>query len=248
MSAAKWIWITGAILLGVVINTPVGWIMTAILIGCLYDPPWTRLAMRGGSDYRQGRKITSIVLTSIMGLGSWSMMADRRTMAEADKVLADSQKTLASLEEQFPSENKNQEWEYTSDVDVMTDRPTRMACIMSRNAVRLNPPYESTRAKLCLRDSPQHGQNAFITLEKEGQILCAYTGCTVRVRFDKKKARDMAAGAPDDNSTRTVFIADRKTIEREIKQSAAVIIQLQLYQAGTQSLSFDVKGLSWPNG
>jgi hypothetical protein len=234
MSAAKWVWIAGAILLGVIINAPVGWVMTAVLIAGLYDPPWARLAIRSGSDYRQNRKIATIFLTVIMGLGSWSMLSHRQMMNEA--------------EEQFPSEKRDQKWEYTADVDVMTDRPTRMACITSRNAVQLNMPYESTRAKLCLRDSPQHGRNAFIKLEKAGQILCAYSGCSVKVRFDKKKAQDMAAGGPDDNSTQTVFIADRKTIEREITQSTAVIIQLQLYQAGTQPLTFDVKGFSWPSG
>jgi hypothetical protein len=177
---------------------------------------------------------------SLYGCGPPSTQSTNELLAEADRLLAD-------VNEQFPSEDHSFKWEYESSVDAMTDKPTRTACIRSSNAVNLPPPYEPTRARLCLRDSPQHGHDAFVRLEKDGQILChSYKECTVNVRFDKAAAQPFSAIGASDYSTDIFFIINRHRFEQELKTSNTTAIQAEFYQAGRQAMLFDTKGFAWP--
>ncbi|MEG3163804.1 hypothetical protein U1701_04280 [Sphingomonas sp. PB2P19] len=246
MKSLRWLWIAAVLILGMLISTSVGWVMTLIVVLCLYEPLWDRVAGSGRPSLNHQRKITAIVLSVLMVFGSWSMASHREMMEDTNKTLAESEELLKSIDAQYPRDNVNQKWEYASTVDPLTDKRIETACIASRDTARLNSPYEATRARLCLRNSPQHGRDVFVALEKDGQILCEYSGCQVRVRFDKNNVRSMAAGGADDNASNIIFIADRKSIERGIKGAQQMIVQLQFYQAGNQPLTFDVKGLAWP--
>ena len=164
-----------------------------------------------------------------------------------DELLAESNRLLADLGEQFPSEDHSFKWEHSSTPDPMTDKLTRTACIRSSNAVNLSSPYEPTRARLCLRDSPQHGRDAYVRLEKDGQILCrSYEECTIKVRFDKGPAQSFSAIGPSDHSTDTFFILSRDRLERGLRSAEVTAIQAEFYQAGLQPMLFDTNRFAWP--
>lgn len=164
-----------------------------------------------------------------------------------EEILAESNALLAEMGEQFPTEDHSFRWEYDSSTDAMTDKTTRTACIRSSNAIQLSAPYEPTRARLCLRDSPQYGRDAFVALEKDGQILCrSYQDCTVRIRFDKGTAQGFSAVGASDGSTNIFFIRNRDKLERAIRSAGVTAIQAEFYQAGNQAMLFDTKGFSWP--
>ena len=248
MSGRRWLWAVGVVALALIINTWIALGFAALTVAILYEPLWAKLAKGGEANFSRQRKPIAIIFTAILALASFGAIGRQSTQSqleEANKTFAETEQTMAALQEQFPGEKLDQKWEYTRKVDPLTDKVSRTACITSRNAVLLNAPYEATRARLCLRDSPQHGKDAYIKLEKDGQILCEYNGCQVAVRFDKKKARKMTAGGSDDHTSNILFIADRALLEREIKSAETVIIQPQFYQAGNQAITFDVKGLDW---
>lgn len=164
-----------------------------------------------------------------------------------NELLAESNRLLADLDEQYPTEDHGFKWEYDTNLDPMTDKVTRTACIRSSNAVKLLPPYEPTRARLCLRDSAQHGRDAYVRLEKDGQVLCrSYEECAVKVRFDKGTAETFSAIGPSDHSTDMFFILSRDRLERELKSADVTAIQAEFYQAGLQAMLFDTKGFAWP--
>ena len=128
----------------------------------------------------------------------------------------------------------------------MTDRATKTACVWSSNEVQLDFPYGNTRAELCLRNSPQYGQDAYVALEGDGQILChSFQDCTVRVRFDDDEARNYPAVGPSDNSTNIVFIRGRDRLERGLRSADRTAIQIEFYQAGQQALIFPTAGFDW---
>ena len=138
-------------------------------------------------------------------------------------------------------------WRYQERSDPMTDRATRLACVTSRNEAMLDFPYHPTRAELCLRDSPQHGRDAYVALLGDGQILCpSYRDCTVQVRFDREPMRPYSAVGASDNSSNIVFIRNRDRLERELRNADVTAVQIEFYRAGQQALIFDTAGFEWP--
>jgi len=140
-------------------------------------------------------------------------------------------------------------WRYDTRTDNMTDRQTRTACVASSNEVHLGSPYGSVRAELCLRDSPQYGRDAIVSLLGDGQILCrSYEPCTVKVRFDDAPAANYSAIGPSDGSSNIIFIRGRDRFERALRDANRTLIQAEFYQAGNQAMAFDTRGFAWPRG
>ncbi len=137
-------------------------------------------------------------------------------------------------------------WVYRSEADPMSDRATKLACVRSNNEVHLGFPYGSLHGRLCLRNSPQYGRDAYVALEGEGQILCySYRDCTVRIRFDDAEARSFPAVGASDNSSNIIFIRSRDRLERELGSADRTAIQLEFYQAGQQAFIFPTAGFDW---
>lgn len=166
---------------------------------------------------------------------------------ETERAIAESERLLAELEEQYPSTRTDLTWEYETQTDPMTDRVTRIACIDSRNPLVLSAPYEPTRLRLCLRDHPQHGRDAYVHMLKRGQFLYrSYDTGTVKVRFDSGPVENFSAVGAADGSSEVFFIQNRDRFERRVASADVVIIQPEVYQAGSQAIYFDIKGFSWP--
>lgn len=137
-------------------------------------------------------------------------------------------------------------WTYSEKIDPMTDKPTKSACVTSTNEVRLDAPYDNVTAELCLRDSPQHGRDAFVALNGEGQILCrSYERCKLQVRFGKAPARNFSGIGASDGSSNIVFFTDRASLEKGVRTADETIVQIEFYEAGQQAIRFPTKGLDW---
>lgn len=154
---------------------------------------------------------------------------------------------LAEVNERYPSEDHSFKWEYSSETDPMTDKVSRAACITSSNALMLSPPYEPTRLRLCLRDHPQHGKDAYVHMLKRGQFLYrSYDSDTVRLRFDDGPIETFSAIGAADGSSEIFFIENRARLEKALANASVTLIQPEVYQAGVQTISFDTKGFAWP--
>lgn len=139
-------------------------------------------------------------------------------------------------------------WRYTSEVDAMTDKETRTACVTSTDEVELKWPYKAVTAELCLRDSPKFGKEAYMALNGDGQILCrSYEPCAITVRFGDKPMQKLSGIGAADGSTNIVFVRDRALVDRALAANPDVTrIEVDYYQAGRQALAFPTAGFAWP--
>lgn len=164
----------------------------------------------------------------------------------ADAALGNAANALASVDASMASDRGSGGWSYTQDSDPMTDEKTELACVDSSNMISLSAPYDETGARLCLRNSPQFGKDAYVSLHRDGQILCrSYESCTIRIRFDKSPAEGWSALGPSDGSSDMVFIQNRASFERQLRASKTTHVQLEFYQNGMQTFTFSTAGLKW---
>lgn len=138
-------------------------------------------------------------------------------------------------------------WTYTDETDPMTDRKTRFACTTSTNRVQLNPPYVDVTARLCLRQSPRHGLDVFVTLDGDGQIICrSYSDCAVKIRFGEGLVQSFSATDAADGSSNIVFITNAQRFVNGVQSADRTRIELTLYEAGVQPIEFNTSTLEWP--
>lgn len=138
-------------------------------------------------------------------------------------------------------------WRYTVDRDGMSDGVTRTACVQSSDRVQQSFPYEDTGGRLCVRDSPRWGIDVYLSLNGDGQILCSsFDDCTIRVRFDDGAAQSFSAVGPADHSTTSLFFRNASRAITGLRSADQTRIEFQLYQQGTQYLTFPTAGLTWP--
>jgi hypothetical protein len=194
----------------------------------------------------------STILIAMAALAACAPSGSENGSTEADNALAGAEMTLANaanalgdadaIEGATPAAT----WEYTTTSDPMSDEKTELACVKSTNSIYLDAPYEETGARLCLRNSPQFGRDVYVSLNKDGQILCqSYETCLIRIRFDKQPADPWSAIGPSDNSSDMVFIEDRENFERNVRTAETTNIQLEFYQNGMQTFTFHTAGLNW---
>ncbi|WP_292029845.1 hypothetical protein [Brevundimonas sp. UBA2416] len=138
-------------------------------------------------------------------------------------------------------------WTYTTDLDPMTDRPTHVACSTSTNMVRLQSPYSDVAARLCVRQSPQHGLDVYVALLGDGQIICrSYNNCSVNIRFGDGEQQSFSATDAADGSSNIIFVTNAQRFVTGVKGAPVTRIQLTFYQAGVQVVEFNTSGLEWP--
>lgn len=135
-------------------------------------------------------------------------------------------------------------WTYTEDVDAMSDRKTRTACVDSTDTVNLDWPYKSVTAELCIRNSPKYGFDVFFVLNGDGQILCdSYNGCSAKIRYGDAPAGRNGALSAADHSSNIVFLTGARNVAARLAKADVTKIELTYYQAGSQAVSFPTKGL-----
>ncbi len=139
------------------------------------------------------------------------------------------------------------DWVYVDETDPMTDQLARMACTGSTNQAALNPPYRDVAVRLCLRQSPRLGTDAYIALVGDGQIICrSYSDCAVKVRFDDGATQSFSANRSADGSSNIVFIANPSRFIGALKGTDLTRVELLFYEAGSQAITFPTANLVWP--
>ena len=132
-------------------------------------------------------------------------------------------------------------WTYFSPTDQITGKTYKIAQLRSDNSLSLGFPYRGPNyGTLSVRQHPQYGLDVFVSVEK-GQILCRggdYGRCTFKIRFDDGKAESFTAVTAEDGSTTVIFAAYPKWALEKLKTAKSVTVQMLMYQAGDQVLSF----------
>lgn len=138
--------------------------------------------------------------------------------------------------------NENR-WRYSSSEDPMSSKKSYFARIDSSNTLNFSFPYSGGQnATLMLRTHPQHGKDVIVQIER-GQFLCtSYSGCSVLVRFDDKKAVRYRANGPSDNSSTTLFLSNYSGFVSNLMKAKRVRIQAEVYKEGNQFMEFNVEG------
>lgn len=182
-----------------------------------------------------------------------STVGDNNTAIETDDVLMAADNALSAAADSLSNAGQTSSeadgppsWIYSSNADPMSDEKTELACVQSSNSIYLSSPYGETGARLCLRNSPQFGRDAYVALNENGQILCnSYESCDVRIRFDKAPAEEWSAVGPSDNSSDMVFIENRSALERKLRGTGTTNVQIEFYRNGMQTFTFNTAGLKW---
>lgn len=134
-------------------------------------------------------------------------------------------------------------WDYSTDIDKMTGKPTHFASVTSNNHVVLSAPYGKTSARIFIRSSARSGRSV-IFMSDTGQIMCtSYDPCKITARFDTKPAQRFAATSPSDGSHEAVFIREYTGFVRNLATAKKLLIEVEYFRNGSQQFDFDVAGL-----
>lgn len=141
--------------------------------------------------------------------------------------------------------NKASNWSYDSDRDEMRDTTTYYATVNSESEVNVGFPYDAAKASITIRKRPSDGLS--VLLQAPGQFLCrSYADDTIAVKFDDGPIQRFPCGEPSDASTGLLFIRSSARFVDALKKARRVIIEVEMYQAGAQQMTFQVEGLEWP--
>ena len=140
-------------------------------------------------------------------------------------------------------------WSYKTSEDKMTSAATKVATLISDNALNLPFPYKDSEnyGFLTIRQSAGKSVDVLVSIGK-GQILCpGYgDGCTVTVRFDNEKPIRFGAIGPSDHSSTVFFIHNTNRFLTGAKKAKRILIQFTMYNAGVQTLEFNpAQSLEW---
>lgn len=139
------------------------------------------------------------------------------------------------------------DWQYVSDTDAMTGKPTKLAILQSNNSLDLGFPYKGTNhGNLAVRRHPKQGVGVIFMVQK-GQIICpALDDCSIFVRFDDAKPASFRVNKPADHSSTIIGIADSSRFITSASKAKRILVQVVMYQAGQQVLEFQTtKPLEW---
>jgi hypothetical protein len=134
-------------------------------------------------------------------------------------------------------------WTYDKDEDKMRGSKTYLAINMSTTELNLGVPYEHSQMTIELRN--KQGVTD-VMLGVVGQFHCGTGGsCSINAKFDEHPIEKFNVDEADDGRTDLVFIEKSADFIEKIKKSKHVIIETELFNAGTQQYEFDVAGLKW---
>jgi hypothetical protein len=137
-------------------------------------------------------------------------------------------------------------WDYSTETDKVSDKPSKRASIASNNTFQLDFPYQGgSIGVLVVRKHPRFGKDVIFSVSK-GQLLCtSYNGCQVSVKFDDKPAYKVSAEEPADHSSDTLFLQGYEKLVKDMKASKKALVEVTFYQQGNKSFEFNVEGLKW---
>lgn len=185
--------------------------------------------------------------------GSGAEAPPNAAEAAADAAAADAKAAAAAASSDIPAPQPEKveptpgaQWSYDQSDEAMGGT-TKTACVTSNDQISLDFPYHPASMQFCIRKSPKYGLDTYTAINGDGQILCSsYSRCRIRVRFDDKVAQIWPGTDAADGSSNIVFLRRSAGLVEAIKRAKTMRIELEFYQNGVQSVTYDVEGLKWP--
>ena len=186
-----------------------------------------------------------------VGLVSYKTQSEIDTAAKktvpSTKISPESAKLLAAAK--IKGKNKiakaaaEGEWTYSDYTDDATGKRAKTASLTSKNSMNFGFPYSGTQyGHFTVRNHPRFGVDAYLQIKK-GQLLCStYNNPNVLVRFDDGPATRYSCGSPSDHSSETVFIHNVAGLEAGMKSAKKMYVTVSVYQEGSRTWEFNVKG------
>lgn len=176
--------------------------------------------------------------------------ASRRTAVDSILLIAPGSDAANAARAMLPAINEaerianiGKQWAYRFDADKMSGEVMAIASVASSNTISLDFPYAGAqRGRLGLRNHPRWGRDVIFAIER-GQIPCtSWDGCSVKVRFDNEKPFIVGASRAEDGSTEAVFLKGYASLERKIRTSKKMLIEVNIYHGGSPVFEFDIDG------
>ena len=165
--------------------------------------------------------------------------------SETETTSSGTSDSAVAATEKVKNDEPKSKWEYSESVDEMTDKKSYLAYIVSENEVDFEFPYNGgSRLIFTLRNSPQYGKDAFIRITK-GQFISGINGQNIKVRFDEDQAFNVHCNEASDYSTDILFLNNYKKIAERLKTAKTMKINVEFYNEGTRTFTFDVENLKW---
>lgn len=127
-------------------------------------------------------------------------------------------------------------WSYSTSVDELTGRSTRVATLQSSNSLALSFPYAGPNYGTLVLQTNSSGFSAYVRLDK-GQVTCS--DCFVLVRFDDSPAEQFVGSRAKNEENRYMFISPAEKFFDRLRTSKLIRIGVPIYQAGSQVLRFE---------
>lgn len=135
-------------------------------------------------------------------------------------------------------------WEYETQTDKMTSNKDEYCSLRSNESLNLGAPYDGINyGTLTVRR--KSGDVDIIISIQQGQISGGYENEYFKARFDDGKQMTFSYLNPSDNSTETIFVENTSKFLKKLKASKKTLIQIPLYQNGSQILEFNTEGLKF---
>lgn len=138
----------------------------------------------------------------------------------------------------------NNEWEYDSKDDEMTNSKSYFATILSDNGEVFAFPYDEeggSHLMATVRQTKKSGTDVILGISK-GQ----FNGQYVSVKFDDNAAKKYKAYSADDGSLDVLFIDNAKDFIAKAKTAKTIKIEAEFYQEGNRVFTFTAdKPLKW---
>lgn len=135
------------------------------------------------------------------------------------------------------------EWSYFGDTDEATGKRAKTASLTSKNSMNFGWPYSGIQyGRFTVRNHPRFGVDAYLKIDK-GQLLCdSYSNTFVLVRFDNGAATRYGCTDAADHSSDIVFIQNVDGLEARMKTAKKMYITVSVFQEGSRTWEFNVKG------
>lgn len=189
-----------------------------------------------------GKLALKIACAVVLGLfiGAAASAAD----TETTHVAAKNQATANAEEQVKKTAQPEGNWSYDFSKDEITQKDSWMAFTTSVNSLFLRPPYGGEqKAGLALRQSPRHGKDVIVRIQR-GQIICdSYYGCPVLVRFDDQPPEKYHARTAADHSSEVLFLNHYDRFLKKTLRAKKAFVEITVYQNGNIILEFDVANL-----
>ena len=138
----------------------------------------------------------------------------------------------------------NNEWEYDSKDDEMTNSKSYFATILSDNGEVFAFPYEEeggSHLMVTIRQTKRGGIDVILGISK-GQ----FNDQCVSVKFDDNAAKKYKTYSADDGSLDVLFIDNAKDFIAKAKTAKTIKIEAEFYQEGNRVFTFTAdKPLKW---